>query len=400
MPLSINFSEKALRSLVSPPPPAPPLSDIIQTIKVSKDLNALAMIGRDLLRCCVRSRKYRPPIDAQFEVNADDAISDRDLARVARESLLLQRLKVDEVANDQADIAQIFCAYLGATFMCSLKEDGTNKIHESINDLCTMVLDDDAREVADNSSHERMLNIPGLQRISTPIKQEPAPSYTASTTAPSTASHSFDDRSNESVSSGRSPPPLSYRAHYQQAFQPYHTHNPTMIPPHMQPPHLLHPHYSPYAPGPSGPVHTSSPSLAQPQPQYTIQPPSMMASQTTYPTATQPLLGAMPLGGYPGMGMQPPNPGFAPPTSAPAPAPAVVPQQAQGFISLINEMAMKHRRAIAWQQAKVGQQHMPEWTMWLLVDGEIRGQGTAPTKQAAKELASKAALQSLGWMQG
>jgi hypothetical protein len=84
----------------------------------------------------------------------DDAISDRVLAKVARESVLLQRLKVDDVANDQADIAQIFCAYLGATFMCSWKEDGTNKIHESINDLCAMVLDNDSRQVTDNNSHE------------------------------------------------------------------------------------------------------------------------------------------------------------------------------------------------------------------------------------------------------
>ncbi|CEL57004.1 hypothetical protein RSOLAG1IB_08257 [Rhizoctonia solani AG-1 IB] len=351
MPMSINFSEKALRFLTSPPPPAQPLSDIILTIKVSKDLNALAMIGRDLLRCCVRSRRYKPPIDPQFEVNVDDAISDRVLAKVARESVLLQRLKVDDVANDQADIAQIFCAYLGATFLCSLKEDGSNKIHESINDLCTMVLDNDSRQATDNNSHERMLNIPGLQRISTPIKQEPAPSYTSSTRAPSTVSHIFEDQSNESVSSG-----------------------------------------------PNGPVHTSSPSiLAQPQPQYNIQPPSMMPPQTTYPT--QPPPGSMPPSGYPGMAMQPPNPGFAPASSAAAPAPVVASQQTQGFISLINELAMKNRRTITWQQAKVGQQHMPEWTMWLLIDGEIRGQGTAPTKQAAKEFASKAALQSLGWIQ-
>ncbi|CAE6501436.1 unnamed protein product [Rhizoctonia solani] len=393
MPMSINFSEQALKTLMSPPPPAQPLSDIILTIKLSNELNALAMMGRDILRCCVRSRKYKPPIDQQFEVDVDEIISDRDLARVARQSLLLQRLKVDGVASDHTDIAHIFCAYLGATFMCSFKEGGSNKIHDSINDLCTMVLDDDAREVTEIDSHERMLGIPGLQRVSTPIKQEPAPSYSSSTRAPSTVSQLFDNRSIESVSSGRSPPPLSYGAHYQQSFQPYYRppHNTTIAPPHMQPMPNMHPHYPSYAPGP-GLVHTSSPvTLAQPQPQYsTPPPPATMTSQAGYPTQPP---GVIPPGGYPGMGMSQ-NSGFAPP-----PAPLAVPQQTQGYISLINELAMKNRKTLAWQQAKVGQQHMPEWTMWLSVDGQIRGQGTAPTKQAAKELASKVALQSLGWIQ-
>ncbi|KAL5639358.1 hypothetical protein ACGC1H_006760 [Rhizoctonia solani] len=344
MPMSINFSEQGLKTLMAPAPPAQPLSDIILTIKVSKDLNALAMMGRDILRCCVRSRKYRPPIDSQFEVDVDEQISDRDLARVARQSLLLQRLKVDQVASDPIDIAHIFCAYLGATFMCSFKEDGSNKIHDSINDLCAMVLDDDAREVTEIDSHERMLNITGMQRISTPsIKQEPAPSYSSSTRAASTVSQLFEHRSIESVSSGL-------------------------------------------------PVHSSHPNIVHPQPQLYSTPPPVIPLQTGYPT--QPL-GAIPPGGYPAMGMSQ-NPGFAPP---PPSAPVSAPSQSQGYISLINELAMKNRKSIAWQQAKVGQQHMPEWTMWLSVDGQVRGQGTAPTKQAAKELASRAALQSLGWIQ-
>ncbi|GAB1524545.1 hypothetical protein RhiTH_007699 [Rhizoctonia solani] len=154
MPMSINFSEKALKSLMSPPPPAQPLRDLMLTIGSSKDLKVLAMTGRDLLKCCVRSRKFKPPIDADFEVNVDEDISELNLARVARESLLLQRLKVDDVANNPIDVAQIFCAYVGATFACSLKEEGSNQIHDSINDLCAMVLDDNAREAADSNSHE------------------------------------------------------------------------------------------------------------------------------------------------------------------------------------------------------------------------------------------------------
>ncbi|CAE6454713.1 unnamed protein product [Rhizoctonia solani] len=386
MPMDIHFSEQALKTLMAPPPPAQPLSDIILTIKVSKDLNALAMMGRDMLRCCVRSRRYRPPIDSQFEIDVDEQTSDRNLARVARQSLLLQRLKVDEVASDPTDMAHILCAYLGATFVCSFKENGSNNVHDSINDICAMVLDDDARE--------RMLNLPGLQRMSTPIKLDPVPSYASSTRAPSTVSHLFDHRSIESVSSGRSPPPVSYGAHYQQPFQPYYHPPPTtnIAPPHMQSihNHAAHSRYSPYLG--LGPVHTSHPAtIAQPQPhQYGTPPPVTMPSQPGYPTQPP---GAMPPSGYPGIGMSQ-NPGFAPP-----PAPVSAPQQSQGYISLINELAMKNRKAISWQQAKVGQQHMPEWTMWLSVDGQLRGQGTAPTKQAAKELASKAALQSLGWIQ-
>ncbi|CAE6470876.1 unnamed protein product [Rhizoctonia solani] len=400
MPMSINFSEQGLKTLMSPPPPAQPLSDIILTIKVSKDLNALAMIGREVLRGCVSSRKYKPPILDRFELEVDEIISDRILARVARQSSLLERLKVHEVASDLTDIAHILCAYLGATFMCSFKSEGSNQIHESINDICAMVLDDSAREETEADSHERMLMIPGMERMKSPIKQEPAPSYSSSTRAPSTVSHIFDNNSIESVSSGRSPPPVSYGAHYQQPFQPYYSpHNATIAPPHMQPmhAHTLQPRYSSYAPGP-GPVHTSNPAtFAQPQPMYNTPPPppATMPSQTVYPTQPP---GAMPLGGYPGMGM-PQNPGFVPPAVAP-PVPVPASQQNQGYISLVNELAMKNRRSITWQQAKVGQQHMPEWTMWLSVDGEVRGQGTAPTKQAAKEIASKLALQSMGWMQG
>ncbi|KAG9076727.1 hypothetical protein FS749_010596 [Ceratobasidium sp. UAMH 11750] len=73
-------------------------------------------------------------------------------------------------------------------------------------------------------------------------------------------------------------------------------------------------------------------------------------------------------------------------------------QQTQGFISLFNELAMKNRMITSWQQQKTGQQHIPEWTMWLIVDGTPRGHGTAPTKQAAKEIAAKAALQAMGWL--
>jgi len=54
--------------------------------------------------------------------------------------------------------------------------------------------------------------------------------------------------------------------------------------------------------------------------------------------------------------------------------------------------------SISWQQQKSGQQHIPEWTMWLLVDGQAKGYGTASTKQSAKEIAAKVALQAMGWL--
>lgn len=211
-----------------------------------------------------------------------------------------------------------------------------------------------------------MLNLPNVVPISTPVKNEPAPSLFSSTRPTSSAGTAlFDDnRSMDSFSSGRSPPPLLYGAHYHQSYQPYYPPNPSN-------PHILHPHISPlhnptissrfssYAPGT---VHTSSPAtFAQPQPQF-ASPSPQIPPQPTY--HAQPPPSAMPSGGYPGMGMAPNPPGFAPPPQAP-PIPQVMSQQTQGFISLVNELAMKHRKLLTWQQTKVGQQHMPEWTMWL-----------------------------------
>jgi hypothetical protein len=130
----------------------------------------------------------------------------------------------------------------------------------------------------------------------------------------------------------------------------------------MQPLHnqTMPPRFPSYLPGVLGAVQTASPAtFAQPQPLHGT-PTPQMPPQPTY--HTQPPPSAMPSSGYPGLGMPPNPPGFAPQVP---PMPAAMPQQTQGFISLVNELAMKHRKQLAWQQAKVGQQHMPEWTMWL-----------------------------------
>lgn len=83
-------------------------------------------------------------------------MGEHELAKIARSSTLLERLKVDKVANDLAapDMARILLAYLGATFTSSLKQNGTNIVHNSINDICSMILQDDDLTVVENGSHE------------------------------------------------------------------------------------------------------------------------------------------------------------------------------------------------------------------------------------------------------
>lgn len=73
---------------------------------------------------------------------------------VAERSGLLERLKVDEVAIDRGDRAQILLAYLGAAFTASFKEYGTNSVHDSINDICSMVLEEEELDIDENNSHE------------------------------------------------------------------------------------------------------------------------------------------------------------------------------------------------------------------------------------------------------
>ncbi|KAG8740365.1 hypothetical protein FRC10_004404 [Ceratobasidium sp. 414] len=414
MPMEIEFCGKAIKFLVAPPKPSHPLRDIILTLDKSHEITSLARIGRDLIRSCASARAYTPPVSEKFDLGIDNRVSDSKLASVAERSGLLKRLNIDAVAIDQVGLSRILCAYLGAAFRCSWKEQGINSIHKSINDICALILNDDGEPaVMENGSHEKMMEISGVEKVTTPAyaKADPPPNVSSPmpTRVPQSLVAEMDVNSNESVSSGRSPPPHSYGPHYQQPYQPYYPFNLSNPPP---PPHPMQRIYLQSGPVPQrftsyapGPAPTSNPPfvVTPPQPQVGsggYQQPSYQPMQyaSSSPQGMSPQPGNMAPGGFvppqsnpPGYGMQ----AQAPPA---IPIPPLPSQQTQGFISLFNELAMKHRLKISWEQQKTGQQHIPEWTMWLIVDGTLRGHGTAPTKQAAKEVAARAALQAMGWL--
>ncbi|KAG9084616.1 hypothetical protein FRC06_003977 [Ceratobasidium sp. 370] len=417
MPMKIEFDEKAIKFLVSPPKPSHSLRDILLNLEKSPEITSLARMGRDLIRSCASARMYTPPISEKFDFGIDNRVSDSKLASVAESIGLLERLTIDTVAIDPVRLSLILCAYLGAAFRCAWKEHGINAIHSSVNDICSLILNDDDPAVIENNSHERMMGIPGVEKMTTPAYTKTPPTLSVSSPTPTRGPQNLmvemDVNSNESVSSGRSPPPHLYGPHYQQPFQPFYSSNlSNPPPPHPHPMQhmylqsgLLPQRLASYVPG-SAP--TSSPAFVPTPPQSQVgsggyqQPPYQ---QMQYASPSPQAAPTQPSNMAPG-GWMPNPPGYAMP--APAPTPAQVPpsmpmppppgQQTQGFISLFNELAMKNRMQTSWQQQKTGQQHIPEWTMWLVVDGTLRGHGTAPTKQAAKEIAAKAALQAMGWL--
>lgn len=201
---------------------------------------------------------------------------------------------------------------------------------------------------------QKMRNIAGVMQMPQ-IQPEPSPSPSMAARGPVPDTFVRDD---ETVSSGRSPPPMSYGAHYQQPYHSYYHANPGMAPhPMHMHPQPAHPRFASFVPGHS-PVPGAS--FAHPQPHYPGTPP-----MTQPPPPPQ----SMPRGGYgeyPGMGMPQNPPGYNVPPVIPQPPPPTAAQPSQGFISLFNELAMKNRMAISWQQQKSGQQHIPEWTMWLM----------------------------------
>ncbi|KAF8600342.1 hypothetical protein BDV93DRAFT_546418 [Ceratobasidium sp. AG-I] len=387
MPMSMEFDEKALRDLASPQRPSEPLRDIVLSMGKSHDIVALETMGRYLLRSCVSARKYKPPIPSGYNLEIDTIVADHRLAKIAERTGLLERLNVDGVATKPGHVAQILCAYVGSSFTQSWKQRGVNDFHNSINDICSMLLDDDDDEPAtENNSADKLRSLPGVTQMPQIKPESPSPFPPARGPIPDV----YGREDMESVSSGRSPPPLSYGAHYQQPYQSYYPPNPGMTPHPMH----MHPQTAPqrftsFVPGPS---HMPGPSYAQPQPpQHFATPPPM-----AHPQPQVQARGGYPE--YPGMSMPANPPGYGVPQPIPPPPPPPVTAQSQGFISLFNELAMKNRMAISWQQHKSGQQHIPEWTMWLMVDGQAKGYGTASTKQAAKEVAAKVALQAMGWL--
>ncbi|QRV97290.1 hypothetical protein RhiJN_25309 [Ceratobasidium sp. AG-Ba] len=141
MPVSITWDENALAYLISPPPPSYVLRDVLLGIHASQDLNALSMLGKDLLRSLVVTRLFQPPITEDFEERIESRLTDQRLARIARETGLLARLNIQDIATNEANIAHLVYAYLGATLRCAWNESGNNSIHQSVNDICSLALD-------------------------------------------------------------------------------------------------------------------------------------------------------------------------------------------------------------------------------------------------------------------
>lgn len=164
--MSIELDEKALRTLMSPKP-SEALRDIVFAIDKSNEMNALSTMGRNVLRSCVSARKYQSPIPSNFNVcslpraplrgaanvyvqqlEVDTIVMDHRLAKLAEVTGLLERLNIDGVATKPDLVAKILCAYVGASFIQSFKQRGIHDIHNSINDICGQLLNDDGDDDA------------------------------------------------------------------------------------------------------------------------------------------------------------------------------------------------------------------------------------------------------------
>ncbi|QRV83136.1 hypothetical protein RhiJN_11152 [Ceratobasidium sp. AG-Ba] len=141
MPVFIAWDENALAYLISPPPPSYVLRDVLLGIRASQDLNALSMLGKVLMRSLVIARLFQPPIAEDFEERIEARLTDQRLARIAQEAGLLARLNVQDLAVNDTDIAHLLYAYLGATLRCAWSQSGSNSIHQSVNDICSVALD-------------------------------------------------------------------------------------------------------------------------------------------------------------------------------------------------------------------------------------------------------------------
>ncbi|KAF8519133.1 hypothetical protein BU17DRAFT_48019 [Hysterangium stoloniferum] len=86
-----------------------------------------------------------------------------------------------------------------------------------------------------------------------------------------------------------------------------------------------------------------------------------------------------------------------PPTPHVTTLPLHLPKTHTAYLPRFNEMAMKRRLDVQWRAEQGGLQHSPRWNIGCIVNGKLCGNGSATTKQLAKEEAAKQAFQSLGF---
>jgi dsRNA-specific ribonuclease len=66
-------------------------------------------------------------------------------------------------------------------------------------------------------------------------------------------------------------------------------------------------------------------------------------------------------------------------------------------LALFNELAMQRGLKIEWNANQSGPGHALTWVVHCLVNGVMKGEGLAKSKQKAKEEAAVHAFQAMGW---
>ena len=84
-----------------------------------------------------------------------------------------------------------------------------------------------------------------------------------------------------------------------------------------------------------------------------------------------------------------------PPPSAYAQPPAKPPTGI--YAQIFQQTAAQRRVKVDFAPTNTGPPHAPIWTIRALVDGDVKGSGTGPSKQLAKEEACRNACYALGW---
>ncbi|KAI0322696.1 hypothetical protein OF83DRAFT_1048724 [Amylostereum chailletii] len=91
----------------------------------------------------------------------------------------------------------------------------------------------------------------------------------------------------------------------------------------------------------------------------------------------------------------PPQPSEMPPPTPPNPLNPAQPQAT--FLPQFNQLAAQKHVTIEWGARSAGPPHAPIWDMECKVNGMLRGRGTGPNKQLAKEQAAREAFSAMGW---
>ncbi|KAH9944196.1 uncharacterized protein BXZ73DRAFT_39598, partial [Epithele typhae] len=99
----------------------------------------------------------------------------------------------------------------------------------------------------------------------------------------------------------------------------------------------------------------------------------------------------------PGYAPSPPSMHPPPPPGMPPPLPPMSGQPQSTFLPLFNQTAQQRRIEVQYPAQFSGPPHAGRWTVQCLVNGDVKGTGTGPSKQLAKEEAARQAYHAMGW---